>query len=283
MTVNCNSRYCYLDPYAGAQIVIAENARNIVCSGAKPLAVSDCLNFGNPEKPEIMWQFAEAVRGLSDACIAFDTPVVSGNVSLYNETKGEGIYPTPSVAMVGLMEDTSFHCTQWFKNKGDMIVLLGKNRNDMGGSEYLKIVHGELGTAPPALDIDLEKAVQKTCLDAIESGIIESAHDCAEGGLAVALAESCISGNNPLGASVELDGEAISSDALLFGESQSRIILSLNKKHLDKLEDIACHCGAPLEVIGEVGGETLLIDELININIEELKSTWNNAIEKRIS
>lgn len=283
MTVNCNSRYCYLDPYVGAQITIAENARNIVCSGAKPLAVSDCLNFGNPEKPEIMWQFAEAVRGLSDACIAFDTPVVSGNVSLYNETKGEAIYPTPSVAMVGLLEDISFHCTQWFKNKGDVIVLLGENTNDMGGSEYLKIVHGELGTAPPALDIDLEKAVQKTCLKAIEAGIVESAHDCAEGGLAVALAESCISGTNPLGASIELDGDAISSEALLFAESQSRIILSLDKKHLDKLEDIACNSGATLEVIGEVGGEALLIDELINVTIEDLKSTWNNAIEKRIS
>lgn len=283
MTVNCNSRYCYLDPYAGAQITIAENARNIVCSGAKPLAVSDCLNFGNPEKPEIMWQFAEAVRGLSDACIAFDTPVVSGNVSLYNETKGEGIYPTPSVAMVGLMEDISFHCTQWFKNEGDMIVLLGKNRNDIGGSEYLKIVHGELGTAPPALDMDLEKAVQKTCLDAIEAGIVESAHDCSEGGLAVALAESCISGENSIGASVELDGDTITSEALLFGESQSRIILSLNKKHLDKLEDIACDYGSPLEVIGEVGGEMLLIDELINIDVQELSDTWNNAIEKRIS
>lgn len=283
MTVNCNSRYCYLDPYLGSQIAIAENARNIVCSGARPLAVSDCLNFGNPEKPGIMWQFAEAVRGLSDACIAFDTPVVSGNVSLYNETKGEGIYPTPSVAMVGLMEDINFHCTQWFKNKGDMIVLLGKNRNDMGGSEYLKIIHGELGTAPPSLDIDLEKAVQKTCLDAIEAGIVESAHDCAEGGLAVALAESCISGENPLGASVELDGDAISSDALLFGESQSRIILSLDKKHLDRLEDIACECGAPIEVIGEVSGDMLLIDELINIDVHELSTTWNNAIEKRIS
>jgi phosphoribosylformylglycinamidine synthase len=283
MTVNCNSRYCYLDPYLGAQIVVAENARNIACSGARPLAVTDCLNFGNPEKPEIMWQFAEAVRGLSDACIAFDTPVVSGNVSLYNETKGEAIYPTPSVAMVGLLEDINMHCTQWFKNKGDMIVLLGENNDNMGGSEYLKIVHGELGAVPPALDIDLEKAVQKTCLNAIEAGIVESAHDCAEGGLAVALAESCISGKNPLGATIELDGDAISPEALLFAEGQSRIILSLDKKHLDKLEDIACNCGAPLEVIGEVGGETLLIDELVNINIEDLKSTWNNAIEKRIS
>jgi len=283
MTVNCNSRYCYLDPYLGAQITIAENARNIVCSGAKPLAVSDCLNFGNPEKPEIMWQFAEAVRGLSDACIAFDTPVVSGNVSLYNETKGEAIYPTPSVAMVGLLEDVDLHCTQWFKNEGDIIVLIGKNRNDIGGSEYLKLVHGQLGAAPPALDIELEKAVQKTCLDAIESGIVESAHDCSEGGLAVALAECCISGERPIGASIELDGDAIASDALLFAESQSRIILSVNKKHLDKLEDIACHCHAPLEVIGEVGGDMLLIDELINVDIEELKSSWNNAIEKRIS
>ena len=282
MTVNCNSRYCYLDPYLGSQIVIAENARNIVCSGARPLAVSDCLNFGNPEKPEIMWQFAESVRGLSDACKAFDTPVVSGNVSLYNETKGEAIYPTPSVAMVGLMEDINSHCTQWFKNRGDIIVLVGKHKNHIGGSEYLKIVHGQLGTAPP-LDITLEKAVQNTCINAIEAGIIESAHDCSEGGLAVALAESCISGPSPMGASIELEAGAVKTDSLLFGESQSRIILSLGKRDLERLEDIACEYGAPIEVIGEVGGEMLLIDELINIDIHELSSTWNNAIEKRIS
>ncbi|MDT8317164.1 MAG: phosphoribosylformylglycinamidine synthase subunit PurL [bacterium] len=282
MTVNCNSRYCYLDPYLGAQIAIAENARNIVCSGARPLAVTDCLNFGNPEKPEIMWQFAEAVRGLSDACTAFDTPVVSGNVSLYNETKGEAIYPTPSVAMVGLMEDINFHCTQWFKNRGDIIVLVGKHKNHIGGSEYLKIVHGQLGTTPP-LDITLEKAVQNTCIDAIEAGLVESAHDCSEGGLAVALAECCISGGTPIGASIELETGAIKTDALLFGEGQSRIILSLGKRHLDRLEDIACKHGAPIEVIGEVGGEMLLIDELINIDLLELSDTWNNAIEKRIS
>lgn len=283
MTVNCNSRYCYLDPYKGSQIAIAENARNLVCSGAKPLAVTDCLNFGNPEKPEIMWQFGEAVKGLSDACISFETPVVSGNVSLYNETKGEAIYPTPGVAMVGLIDDIDMHCTQYFKNAGDQIVLLGKNLEELGGSEYLKIEHGLVEGPAPALDFELEKAVQESCLEAIGAGIVSSAHDCAEGGLAVALAECCISGEKMVGANIELDGAGIRRDALLFGESQSRIILTVKKEDIERLEEIACGKGAPLEVIGEVGGEHLLIDDSINLGIEELHKAWLNAIDRRIA
>jgi phosphoribosylformylglycinamidine synthase len=283
MTVNCNSRYCYLDPYKGSQIAIAENARNLVCSGAKPLAVTDCLNFGNPEKPEIMWQFGEAVKGLSDACISFETPVVSGNVSLYNETKGEAIYPTPGVAMVGLIDDVELHCTQYFKNSGDQIVLLGKNLEELGGSEYLKIEHGLVEGPTPALDLELEKAVQESCLEAIKSGIVKSAHDCAEGGLAVAIAECCMSGEKKMGATIELDGDCIRRDALLFGESQSRIIITVKEEDLDRLEEIAGEKGAPLEVIGEVGGEHLLIDDSINLGIEELNKAWLNAIDRRIA
>lgn len=283
MTVNCNSRYCYIDPSLGGQIAVAENARNIVCSGAKPLAVTDCLNFGNPEKPEIMWQFAEAVKGIAEACKSFDTPVVSGNVSLYNETKGEAIYPTPTVAMVGLIENINLHCTQWFKNSGDWIVLLGNNKDELGGSEYLKIVHGLVKGPLPKLDVDLETAVQKTCLEAIKAGIVQSAHDCSEGGLSVALAECCISGEKPVGAIIELDNYGIRKDSLLFGESQSRIVVSVRKIHLEKLEELACNNGVPLEVIGEVGGEHLLIDDKINLNIEELFAAWSAAIEKRIA
>ncbi len=283
MTVNCNSRYCYLDPYVGSMIAVAENARNLVCSGAKPLAITDCLNFGNPEKPEIMWQFAEAVRGLSDACKAFDTPVVSGNVSLYNETKGEAIYPTPTVGMVGLLENVNLHSTQYFKNKGDVIVLLGKNRSELGGSEYLKIVHGLVKGPPPVLDLKLERLVQKTCLEAIAAGIVESSHDCAEGGLAVALAEGCISGDKPMGANIELYNEGQRWDALLFGESQSRIVLSLNRRHIDKLEEIACNNETPLEVLGEVGGDHLLIDDKINVAIEDLQKAWRESLERRVS
>ncbi|MBE9503401.1 MAG: phosphoribosylformylglycinamidine synthase subunit PurL [Proteobacteria bacterium] len=283
MTVNCNSRYCYLDPYVGSMIAVAENARNLVCSGAKPLAITDCLNFGNPEKPEIMWQFAEAVRGLSDACKAFDTPVVSGNVSLYNETKGEAIYPTPTVGMVGLLENVNLHSTQYFKNKGDIIVLLGKNRSELGGSEYLKIVHGLVKGPPPVLDLKLERLVQKTCLEAIAAGIVESSHDCAEGGLAVALSEGCISGDKPMGANIELYNEGQRWDALLFGESQSRIVLSLNRRHIDKLEEIACNNETPLEVLGEVGGDHLLIDDKINVAIEDLQKAWRESLESRVS
>ncbi len=283
MTVNCNSRYCYLDPYLGSAIAVAENARNIVCSGAKPLAVTDCLNFGNPEKPEIMWQFARSVRGITDVCKVFETPVVSGNVSLYNETDGEAIYPTPSVAMVGLLDNVGLHSTQQFKRTGDVIVLLGKNREELGGSEYLKVVHGLVRGVPPTLDTGLERSVQQTCLEAVRAGFVSSAHDCSDGGLAVALAECCISGDELIGAAIELDSGAIRNDALLFGETQSRIILSLDKKHIDKLEDIACSNGAPIEIIGEVGGDHLLIDDLINIPVSRLYSVWEQAIEKRIS
>jgi phosphoribosylformylglycinamidine synthase len=208
---------------------------------------------------------------------------VSGNVSLYNETKGEAIYPTPGVAMVGLIDDVERHCTQYFKNAGDQIVVLGKNLEELGGSEYLKIEHGLVEGPAPALDLDLEKAVQESCLEAIGAGIIKSAHDCAEGGLAVALAECCISGENMMGANIELDGSGIRRDALLFGESQSRIILTVKKEHLDRLEEIASEKGAPLEVIGEVGGEHLLIDDSINLDIKELHSAWQSAIDQRIA
>lgn len=283
MTVNCNSRYCYLDPYLGSAIAVAENARNIVCSGAKPLAITDCLNFGNPEKPEIMWQFAESVRGITDLCKVLETPVVSGNVSLYNETKGEAIYPTPSVAMVGLLDNVDYHSTQYFKQSGDVIVLLGKNKEELGGSEYLKVIHNLVKGTPPTLNIGLEKSVQQTCLEAIKAGFVSSAHDCSEGGIAVALVECCISGDKLIGATVKLDSAAVRNDALLFGETQSRIILSLNKKHIDKLEDIACNNNTPIEIIGEVGGDRLLIDDLINVPLTRLYSVWDKAIENRIS
>jgi len=283
MTVNCNSRYCYLDPYLGSAISVAENARNLVCSGAKPLAITDCLNFGNPEKPEIMWQFAKSVKGISDACKVFETPVVSGNVSLYNETNGEAIYPTPTVAMVGLLEDVDLHCTQYFKRSGDIIVLLGRNREELGGSEYLKVFYNLVKGRPPALDVGLERSVQKTCLEAIRAGIAASAHDCSEGGLAVALAECCISGEGLIGASIELDAAAIRKDALLFGETQSRIIISLDKKDIDKLEEIASRNETPLDIIGEVGGDHLLIDDVVNVPVDKLYSVWDKAIERRIS
>ncbi|MFH2011093.1 MAG: phosphoribosylformylglycinamidine synthase subunit PurL [Pseudomonadota bacterium] len=282
MTVDCNSRYCYLDPYTGGMIAVAEAARNLVCSGAKPLAITDCLNFGNPEKPDIMWQFDQCTRGLSDACRILNTPVVGGNVSFYNETQGEGIYPTPTVAMVGIIPDISLHQTQWFKDDGDMVVLLGKNYEELGGSEYLALIYGIEEGVPPKIDLDLEIAVQNTCLEAIQKGIIKSAHDCSEGGIAVALAECCFSGPGiNLGATVNIS-EEIRGDCLLFGESQSRIIVSLDENKMDLFTEIADKNKAPFKIIGRVGGERLIINDFIDCSVEALEQRWKRAIEEKV-
>ncbi|MBI3752664.1 MAG: phosphoribosylformylglycinamidine synthase subunit PurL, partial [Deltaproteobacteria bacterium] len=251
MTVDCNSRYCYLDPWTGGAIAVAEAARNLVCSGAKPIALTDCLNFGNPERPEIMWQFEQAVLGMSEACKKFGIPVISGNVSLYNETSGVSIYPTPTVGMVGLMEDISRHATQWFKTEGDIIVLLGETKDELGGSEYLKIIHKLDKGKPPHLNLDMEARAQEVCLNAIHDGIIKSAHDLSEGGLAVALAECCMSSKNTaVGAEITLPAHTMRRDALLFGESQSRIIVSLAQEGVSKIMSIAENHSVPAIVIG---------------------------------
>ncbi|KAF0123258.1 MAG: phosphoribosylformylglycinamidine synthase, partial [bacterium] len=245
-------------------------------------AITDCLNFGNPEKPEIMWQFEQATNGISDACRKLNTPVVGGNVSFYNETQGEGIYPTPTVAMVGIIPEINLHQTQWFKDDGDVIVMLGKIYEELGGSEYLAVIHGIDEGIPPRIELDLEIAVQNTCLEAIQKGIIKSAHDCSEGGIAVALAECCFSGPKfNRGAKVTIS-ENIRGDCLLFGESQSRIIISLDKGNLDHFKEIAEKNKAPFRIIGRVGGERLVINELIDCSVETLKQRWKRAIEERV-
>ena len=282
LSVDCNSRYCALDPYVGAMIAVVEGARNVVCAGATPLGITDCLNFGNPEKPEIMWQFAEAVRGIRDACVALGVPVVSGNVSFYNETDGRAIPPTPTIAMVGLLDDVDLHTTQWFKSDGDVIVLLGRTREELGGSEYLALAHGQVRGAPPWIDLDVEKQVQRVCHTAIAEGLVRSAHDVGEGGLAVALAECCISGpGGGLGAVIELEG-AIRPDALLFGESQSRIILSLRRRNLGRIREIAAEAEVPCAVLGEVRGRRLAINPLIDLDLSELRKAWTNALPRRM-
>ena len=194
MTVDCNSRYCLLNPYEGARLAVAEAARNLVCSGAVPIGLTDCFHFGNPERPDIMWQFAMAIEGMKDACEHFQIPIVSGNVSFYNETNGLSIYPTPMLGMVGLIEDADRTMTQWFKQEGDEIILLGSAREDLGGSEYLKVVHAREQGSPPYLSLTTEKALHDCMLSLIQNGLLQSAHDCSEGGAVVALAESCISG-----------------------------------------------------------------------------------------
>ncbi|MBI5682210.1 MAG: phosphoribosylformylglycinamidine synthase subunit PurL [Deltaproteobacteria bacterium] len=247
VTTDCNSRYCFLEPWTGGAIAVAEAARNLVCSGAKPIAITDCLNFGNPEKPEIMWQFEQAVLGMRDACLKLEIPVISGNVSLYNETSGNSIYPTPTVGMVGLLEDITLHVTQWFKDEADVIVLIGETMEELGGSEYLKVIHNMDKGKTPEINLDMEKNIQDACLQAINSGIIKSAHDLSEGGLAVALAECCISSpaNGHIGAIVnfkstlQTPNSELRTDSLLFGETQSRIIVTLEEKNLKEFMEIA--------------------------------------------
>ena len=279
LTSNCNSRYCYLDPYVGSMIAVAESARNLACSGAKPLAITDCLNFGNPEKPEIMWQFKRSVEGMAEAARRLGTPVVSGNVSFYNETENKAIYPTPTVAMVGLIENLRKHITQWFKKEGDIIVLLGETKEELGGSEYLKLIHELVSGPPPYIDLEVEASLTNTLLEASEMGIINSAHDLSEGGLAVAIAESCFTPNGPVGVKINPIYGRIREDAFLFGESQSRVIVSLDRKNIRILENITSKFGVPMEVIGKVAGNSLNIGDLINIQISKAYEAWAFGFE----
>lgn len=281
-TTDCNGRYCYLDPYMGARIAIAEAARNLVCSGAKPLAVTDCLNFGNPEKSHCFWQFEQAIKGLAEACDFFQTPVVGGNVSFYNESFGEAIYPTPMVGMVGLIEDIKNSCTPAFKEDNTLIVLLGQTYPEIGGSEYLKVIFDMVAGKPPYLDMEKEKNVQSCCLQAIKNNLILSAHDCSEGGIAVTLMECCIMGNRgaildepPLGS----EGQEMDFCQWIFSESQSRIIVSLKKENLSKLKEIAGGLQVPVTVLGQTGGNKVQIDGKIDMAVEEIAKNWQGALE----
>jgi phosphoribosylformylglycinamidine synthase II len=258
-TTDCNALYCRLDPREGARIAVAEAARNLACSGAVPLAVTDNLNFGNPYKPENFWQLRECVEGLAEACRAFGTPVTGGNVSLYNESPAGAIDPTPTVGMVGLIADESHVTTQCFKQAGDVILLLGGPGNELGGSQYLAIVHGRKEGLPPRLDFARELSLHAAVRELIREGLTQSAHDCSEGGLAVALAECCISGPMPLGALVELPLEGMLPEQLLFNESQSRIVLSVRPENVDVVLAALQFHRVPAAVIGEVGGASLKI------------------------
>ncbi|OGP17449.1 MAG: phosphoribosylformylglycinamidine synthase II [Deltaproteobacteria bacterium GWC2_55_46] len=281
LTVDCNSRYCFLDPRAGARIAVAEAARNLVASGARPMALTDCLNFGNPERPEVMWQIVEAIEGIKEACIALNIPVVSGNVSLYNETSGTSVHPTPAIGMVGLIEKLDVHTRQWFLEEGGLIGVIGDSGPGLGGSEYLSVVHGLERGLPPALDLEREKAVQKACSQAIKAGIILSAHDVSDGGLAVALAEACLNPDGAVGARVDIGG-ALRPDDALFGEAQSRIVVSFHEDDLARMKEIAQGAGATFSVIGRVGGCSLQIGGLIDIALESAKDAWSGALDNYI-
>ena len=292
MTVDCNSRYCLLNPYEGARLAVAEAARNLVCSGAVPIGLTDCLNFGNPERPDIMWQFVMAIEGMKDTCERFQIPIVSGNVSFYNETNGLSIYPTPMLGMVGLIENVERTMTQWFKSEGDDIILLGNTREDLGGSEYIKVVQAREQGSPPYLNLDTEKALHDCILSLIRDGLLQSAHDCSDGGVAVALAESCVSGSEGTrGAVVTLTKGRIRTDAVLFGESQSRVVISVKASHRQTVLDHARSFGVPTDVIGTVSGDRLVIsvrheetaERLIDQPVAGLLDRWACALERSLS
>jgi phosphoribosylformylglycinamidine synthase II len=286
-TTDCNSFYCYLDPFEGGKQVVAEACRNLVVSGAKPIALTDCLNFGNPENPEVFYQFEKCVDGICEAARFFDTPVISGNVSFYNESKGEAIYPTPVIGMIGILNDVEKHCTMSFKNEGDLVVLLGQNTDELEGSEYIKEIFDIRAGKPPKVNLDMEKKVQECCLKAIELGLVNSAHDVAEGGLAVALAECCIAGG--FGFNGEINTQ-LRADAVLFGEGQSRIILSISEQNLSVLQKLANELGAPISVLGFVKKGNLKLNIKDNVEytgeidvpVDEISDIWRNAIRCKL-
>jgi phosphoribosylformylglycinamidine synthase len=282
MKTDCNGRYVYLNPRMGAKIAVAESARNVVCSGGKPVAITNCLNFGNPYKPEIFWQFKEAVAGIGEACRVLETPVTGGNVSFYNESPDGAVYPTPVIGMIGIVENLSHVTTAWFKQEGDVIVLLGENRGEIGGSEYLKTQFQKVAGDCPQLDLDLEKRLQRACLEAIQAGMLHSAHDVSDGGLAVALAECCLlNSKNTIGANINLQFSA-RNDFILFGEEQSRIILSLREAYLGTLTKICKHHRVPMSIIGHVGGKSLVINDLIHERVDELEHIFCHAIRNKM-
>ena len=282
MTADGNGRYCYLDPYIGGELAVAEAARNLACVGAEPLAITDCLNFGNPERPDIYYQLKECVRGMAHACRRMHIPVISGNVSLYNDTRGQAIYPTPVVGMVGLLEDVDKRCASGFKQPGDVVCLLGELVEDitgLAGSEYVELVHSKV-IGRPALELGLEIGVQGACREAIKQGLLNSAHDCSDGGLIVALAESAITGGIGFKGDKSLPGSRL--DVFLFGESPSRIVISLAKRNIKTIEDIAARYGAPLQRLGVVGGERLIIPGIIDLAVDEIGKVWKGGLEKSL-
>ena len=293
MTLDGNGRYCAANPREGAKLIVAEAARNVVCVGARPIAITNCLNFASPERPEVMWSFSEVIDGMAEACRVFETPVVSGNVSFYNETEGRGILPTPVIGMVGLIEDVRRAVQPGFKKEGDLIALLGATQDDLSMSEYALSVQGvstaeivESGVVPK-LDLNRELAVQQACLAAAEAGLLRSAHDCSDGGLAVALAELCFSslGRDAIGAEVNLEG-GLTTPALLFSESPSRIIVTFDPSETASIQEIAESHKSPFAIIGAVGGSQLMItangEVVVAADVTELESAWRGGLSREL-
>ena len=278
VTTDCNSRYCHLDPHLGAQLAVAEAARNIVATGARPLAVTDCLNFANPDRPEVYWEMEETIAGLAHACRALDLPVVSGNVSLYNDSSGESaIYPTPVVGMVGLIDDYGKRLSAGLRTEGDFVLLVGSSHNDLGGSEYLKVEHGVVAGRPPALDLSRERAVDRLVLMAAENGLLHSAHDCAEGGMLVALAECCLLGGIGVRCPAIRPEAPVRMDAALFGESPSRFIVSLPSRAMPELQSLARRHHVEISLLGLAGGDTIEFEGQLRLPLADVRQAWEGG------
>jgi len=275
VTTDCNARYCHLDPHLGAQLAVAEAARNIIATGARPLAVTDCLNFANPDRPEVYWELEEAVQGLAYACRSLELPVVSGNVSLYNDSNGaSAIWPTPVVGMVGVIEDYGRRLSAGLRTEGDFVLLIGSSHNDLGGSEYVKVEHGQVAGRPPALDLTRERAAHRVVIAAAQSGYLHSAHDCAEGGMLVALAECCLLG----GMGVRCPGlrpePPLRLDAAFFGESPSRFIVTVPSRAMPEVQSLARRHNVELSLLGLAGGEHLEFEGQLKLSLRDLREAW---------
>jgi phosphoribosylformylglycinamidine synthase len=288
MSVDGNGRYCYLDPKRGAMLAVAEAARNVACAGAKPIAATNCLNFGNPERPGIMWQFAQAVEGIGEACRALNTPITGGNVSLYNETDGKAIYPTPIIGVVGVLDDADLVVSRAFKAPGDDVILLGRGNRELGGSEYLKVVHNLMQGTPPMLDLEAERALQDLLVQLAAAKLMRSAHDCSDGGLAVTLAE-CTFDSGGIGATVSIDNVDVAAradinrTAALFGESASLVVVSAAPGASGEALKRAEAAGVPARVIGRTGGSDLRInvglEAAIAVQVSVAERAWLDAVE----
>jgi len=292
MCLDGNGKFTAINPREGAKLAVAEAARNVVCVGAKPIGVTNCLNFASPERPEVMWSFSEVIDGIAEACNAFESPIVSGNVSFYNETDGKGILPTPTIGMVGLIDDTRKIITHGFKNEGDIIAVLGVTKDDLAASEYAQTILGHTtdlliaNGQMPRVDLAEERLVQDTLLKLADEMLLNSAHDCSDGGLAVAIAESCFSslGRERIGADIQLTNDSLPAESLLFGETPSRIVISFNESDSDRVESMLADC--PFTVIGKVRGSDLKIavngEVLVNSAVGDLESLWSGQLKKTL-
>ena len=283
ISTDCNGRYVYLDPRKGGMIAVAEAARNVVCSGAEPIAITNCLNFGNPQDPEIYWQFREAVLGIGDACRAFNTPVTGGNVSFYNESNLGAVYPTPVIGMGGIIENSSIYMDMSFKDSGDMVVLIGALNGGIGGSEYLKEEHGKIEGPIPEINLEIESSIHKIILGLISKQIIKSAHDISDGGLTVNLSESICFSKKGLGANISVDRK-LREDEILFGEAQGVIVVTVDPSKLYLVSQLCQEYDIHSQTIGTVtDSNELIINNSINISRENLEKSYFHSLEKKMN